>query len=590
MNLHQILAFGMGGYSPHFHSQLVQGFQESVNLLKGTFSGSPQAGQASSQAFINALALLQQNIEHLQTLVQLIAQGGHFNAAAITQQQMKAAAGMATVISQLIAAAAGLLPQVHQQSPQSTFSFPVSQLGAEATSGMDVFQQNSSENSLAAALGVFVGNCAFSSHPVEERQRAIDIGCSVGETGLDRSLELAEHLLGTHRNSAAPGSSLGNHVGVDLGLNTCTDLAGNISSRRCNSALTIENHVMSNKSLEINGSLEDQDPGNGPRDDEDEDEAENLPLGSYELIELDAMEILAEHTHFCEICGKGFKRDANLRMHMRGHGDEYKTAAALAKPDKFSQDPSLRRPRRYSCPYQGCKRNKKHKKFLPLKTMLCVKNHYRRSHCPKMLTCNKCKVKSFSVVADLKTHEKHCGREKWQCSCGTTFSRKDKLLGHVALFVGHTPATRLFEIDSPGIGEKGKNEMGFGSRNLIANGSKRVSGCGANADFGGGNGSGQDSGVGSETKQENVPAMVLGGGDTSALAVKVGGTTLQWRDSNKLGSGLSLSESESSGAISGSQASTLSSFGQAGVSLLTGPSNVHGLFGSNYVQGPNGTS
>ena len=52
----------------------------------------------------------------------------------------------------------------------------------------------------------------------------------------------------------------------------------------------------------------------------------------YEVVEMDAVEILAEHTHFCDFCGKGFKRDANLRMHMRGHGDEYKTAAALAKP------------------------------------------------------------------------------------------------------------------------------------------------------------------------------------------------------------------------------------------------------------------
>ncbi|CAL5410449.1 unnamed protein product [Camellia sinensis] len=35
-----------------------------------------------------------------------------------------------------------------------------------------------------------------------------------------------------------------------------------------------------------------------------------------------------EQNHFCMICGKGFKRDANLRMHMRGHGDEYKSPAA----------------------------------------------------------------------------------------------------------------------------------------------------------------------------------------------------------------------------------------------------------------------
>ena len=72
--------------------------------------------------------------------------------------------------------------------------------------------------------------------------------------------------------------------------------------------------------------------------------------------------------------------------------------------------------------------------------MLCVKNHYRRSHCPKMLACSKCGAKRFSVVADLKTHEKHCGKDRWVCSCGTTFSRKDKLMGHLALFVGHAPA------------------------------------------------------------------------------------------------------------------------------------------------------
>ncbi|KAG6388809.1 hypothetical protein SASPL_150245 [Salvia splendens] len=135
----------------------------------------------------------------------------------------------------------------------------------------------------------------------------------------------------------------------------------------------------------------------------------------------------------------GFKRDANLRMHMRGHGDEYKTPAALAKPHKeSSSDPIFIK--RYSCPYVGCKRNKDHKKFQPLKTILCVKNHYKRTHCDKNYTCSRCHTKKFSVIADLKTHEKHCGRDKWLCSCGTTFSRKDKLFGHIALFQGHTPA------------------------------------------------------------------------------------------------------------------------------------------------------
>ncbi|CAL9217372.1 unnamed protein product [Arabidopsis halleri] len=183
------------------------------------------------------------------------------------------------------------------------------------------------------------------------------------------------------------------------------------------------------------------------KDEDDVEEGENLPPGSYEILQLEKEEILAPHTHFCTICGKGFKRDANLRMHMRGHGDEYKTAAALAKPNKESvpgSEPMLIK--RYSCPFLGCKRNKEHKKFQPLKTILCVKNHYKRTHCDKSFTCSRCHTKKFSVIADLKTHEKHCGKNKWLCSCGTTFSRKDKLFGHIALFQGHTPAIPLEEM------------------------------------------------------------------------------------------------------------------------------------------------
>lgn len=157
-----------------------------------------------------------------------------------------------------------------------------------------------------------------------------------------------------------------------------------------------------------------------------------------EIVEVDAMELLAEHIHYCEICGKGFKRDANLRMHMRAHGNRFKTPEALAKPDKNPAEPS--RKTRFSCPYIGCNRNKGHVKFRALKSVICVKNHFKRSHCPKMYSCNRCNKKSFSVVADLKSHLKHCGEARWRCTCGTSFSRKSKLFGHMALFEGHMPA------------------------------------------------------------------------------------------------------------------------------------------------------
>jgi len=97
----------------------------------------------------------------------------------------------------------------------------------------------------------------------------------------------------------------------------------------------------------------------------------------------------------------------------------------------------------YSCPHEGCRWNRKHAKFQPLKSVICAKNHYKRSHCPKMYVCNRCNRKHFSVLSDLRTHEKHCGDHRWVCSCGTSFSRKDKLIGHLSLFAGHQAAVPL---------------------------------------------------------------------------------------------------------------------------------------------------
>ncbi|KNA03229.1 hypothetical protein SOVF_211160 [Spinacia oleracea] len=172
-----------------------------------------------------------------------------------------------------------------------------------------------------------------------------------------------------------------------------------------------------------------------------------------EIVELDAMELTAEYTHTCQVCGKGFKRDANLRMHMRAHGDRFKTLDSLMKPGNLKKSEGFGRETRFSCPYVGCNRNKKHNEFRALKSVVCVKNHFKRSHCPKRFPCNRCKKKRFSVLSDLKSHMKHCtvvavavvDENTCSCSCGRMFSNKEELFEHMSLFEGHMPANVVVE-------------------------------------------------------------------------------------------------------------------------------------------------
>ncbi|GLJ12683.1 hypothetical protein SUGI_0195730 [Cryptomeria japonica] len=149
--------------------------------------------------------------------------------------------------------------------------------------------------------------------------------------------------------------------------------------------------------------------------------------GEEEIVEMEAAEILAEHSHLCSICGKEFRRDGNVRIHMRSHGEQYKSKEALTSNRLKDRSRSY-----YSCPSQGCRHNRRHPNFKHLKSMVSMRNHYRRRHCAKMYTCNNC-GKEFSFVGDLKTHGNKCGHSTWRCSCNLTFTTRNKLLRHVAL-------------------------------------------------------------------------------------------------------------------------------------------------------------
>ncbi|EEE69156.1 hypothetical protein OsJ_28295 [Oryza sativa Japonica Group] len=80
-----------------------------------------------------------------------------------------------------------------------------------------------------------------------------------------------------------------------------------------------------------------------------------------------------------------------------------------------------------------------------------------------MYVCNRCGRKHFSVLSDLRTHEKHCGDHRWLCSCGTSFSRKDKLIGHVSLFAGHQP---VMPLDAPRAGKRQRSSSASVAGNI----------------------------------------------------------------------------------------------------------------------------
>ncbi|BBN19658.1 protein MpIDDL5 [Marchantia polymorpha subsp. ruderalis] len=408
-----------------------------------------------------ALADIQQKINKMQEIVRMNGEGVQTN---LQQQQQVASA--VSLISQVTAAISeGMLNQNQTQNLSMSDSSQLSHLfgACSSSTGFNFFDHPGS--SPVNADMVVGNNNAFSSLPGRMGGNNHDqntnnlnaLGHGQSSMSGTPSATAGDPIFGHGAVTTGSGSSVhpsetvgvgnlrqpppfNNRMAARPGAGSGMNGSGKASINRSSPGVMVPSNSASGSHGSEDQEMGVRSRGGASRDDFDDGEGENLVDGSYQLVELDDQEILAEHTHFCNLCGKGFKRDANLRMHMRSHGDEYKTPEALARPQKPIDEQTPEIPKRFSCPHVGCKRNVKHRKFQPLKSLLCVKNHYRRSHCAKNLACSKCKVKKFSVVADLKTHEKHCGCDKWQCSCGTTFSRKDKLFGHVSLFVGHSPA------------------------------------------------------------------------------------------------------------------------------------------------------
>ncbi|KAE8735124.1 Protein indeterminate-domain 12 [Hibiscus syriacus] len=145
-----------------------------------------------------------------------------------------------------------------------------------------------------------------------------------------------------------------------------------------------------------------------------------MPDPEAEVIALSPKTLLATNRFVCEICKKGFQRDQNLQLHLRGHNLPWKLRPRTTEKEI--------RKRVYVCPEPGCVH---HDPARALGDLTGIKKHFCRKHGEKKWKCERCS-KTYAVKSDLKAHMKTCGTREYKCDCGSVFSRRDSFFTHRA--------------------------------------------------------------------------------------------------------------------------------------------------------------
>ncbi|XP_066380948.1 protein indeterminate-domain 7-like [Miscanthus floridulus] len=177
------------------------------------------------------------------------------------------------------------------------------------------------------------------------------------------------------------------------------------------------------------------------------------PRPDAEVVALSPQTLMATNRFVCEVCHKGFQRDQNLQLHLRGHNMPWKLK---------QKNPKEPRRRVYLCPEPTCVH---HNPSRALGDLTGIKKHYCRKHGEKNLKCDKCN-KRYAVESDWKAHCKTCGTREYRCECNAPFSRKDSFVTHRAMCEAALAADReTAQMPPPGAGlyvDSGSDSQGLG--------------------------------------------------------------------------------------------------------------------------------